>query len=217
MGQKPRDISPEEAWNIYHGIYTKNVQKRRKRAERPTIDDPKKKEIPFDDERLIRDLEKREQKPWEIIASARAFGRREYKRKMEAYERELAEWTPESGKAKPRPPHRDSLINYIKRMGQAQTRNKSQAQADAIIKGNFQIPYVDKKTGEIKYRKPTRDDVYFSTPEQLDEWFYDKIRRRRKELYEKNGVLDEEDPELEGDDLDDWVYGQIAREFFGSP
>lgn len=213
MAKRGKELSQQEAEDIYYTIYYRNVEEHFKRAR-----DPITGQISDENMARIYGLKARPQKPHEIISAARAFGREEYKRKIKAYEEAMQAWTPGSGQPKPVKPHQDSLERYIARMANAQTRAKSPAQADSIVAGKFkvEVPYVDKRTGEIRYRKrdANRNDVYYSTPEQAEKWFWNPIRERRKQLLEaqKNSP----GGGLSGRELNEYLAETIAQEFFGS-
>lgn len=215
------EISDEEAYSIYSPIYEGNRANFLKYGK-----DPITGKISDEVYATYYHLSQNKLKPDQVVSSARAFGRLRYKKALKKYEEAMEEWTPESGEPKPKKPHQDSLRRYIEQMANANTRSYSSAQADAIVKsGKFTIsvPVIDKKTGEQKVdketgellyrqRKATRNDVYFSVESKADEYFWDPIRKRRKELIAENKDLG--DDKLVGEELSKHLVHVISEEFF---
>lgn len=211
------ELTKEEAYDLYHTVYQAELEKIKRYGKGSNASMS-----------LYYDLADKEYKPSQVIPSAIAFSRIDYKNKLEKYQKALENWTPFDGTPKPRKPHRDSLERYIAQMARKGVRNLTPAQADAIVRSgkfNIQIPIIDRKTGKQKIdqetgellyrtRKATRNDAYYSTDMQSDEYFWNPIRERRKALLEEQRNLG--DAGLAGEDLAAYRHAIIAIEFFGS-
>lgn len=238
MAKKIR--SEEEAYKRYHELYQAGRE-----AFLRYGTDPITGQIADDANYMYYKLGKTEQRLGQIVESVEAFGRLQYRKALRKYEDKLEQWTPESGEPKPKKPHRDSFDRYLDQFARAQTRRYSTAQAQNIVKNKFKIeeevfvidrktkqkvPLLDKKTGEqkidpetgellyktrIRKRNATLNDVYYRTEEDAEKFFWDPIRKRRKELQAEQKELGEDG--LSGSDLSKYLSETIAREFFGSP
>lgn len=224
------ELTNEEAYKLYRSVYQAELEKLKKYG-RGTNESMA----------LYYQLADKEYKKDQVISSATAFARSDYKNKLKKYQEKLEKWTPFDGTPKPKKPHRDSMERYIAQMARRGVRNLTPAQADAIVtSGNFTIPVpiIDKKTGkqkidsetgellyktrinketgerEIVTRKATRNDAYYSTDLQSDDYFWNPIRERRKALLEEERNLGKYG--LTGEDLSNYRHAIIAIEFFGS-
>lgn len=198
---------------VYNTTYSKNIEKRRKMLERAHGG------LTREDQRDILDLEIRRYEDYQVVPSIRAYIREVRQAQRKRYEEALDSWDPKSNRPKPKMPKQDSFIRYAAGLANRDTRTISVLQANAILtEGNFKVPVekFNKRTGEVttKYRKITRDELYYLSEDDLDRLVWDKIRSRRKELIEENKRKGGEG--LMGKLLSEYLATTIAREFFGS-
>ena len=208
-----REYTEEELIKKYQSSYLRSLEKRRKVLSKARGGEAN---LTKRDQADLLNLELNMYKPDQVVPSIRAFIREERTAQRKRYEKALEKWDPESGDPKPKMPKQDSIIRYAEKLAKRDTRNVSILRADAILSEGAFITgeKINKRTGEVTPIKITRDQLYYLSEEELEQYVWDPIRRRRQELIEENKR--KRGKGLIGKMLSEHLASMIAYEFFGS-